>query len=55
MVAQLQVAGHEVCMEMAEEHVADFQAQFFGVGQVNLNIALRVNDDGCGTLFIPRR
>ncbi|MGA8729327.1 MAG: hypothetical protein WB608_11310 [Terracidiphilus sp.] len=55
MIAQLQVAGHEVRMEMAEEHVADLQTKFFGVGQVNLNIAPRVHDDGCRTLFVSQQ
>jgi hypothetical protein len=44
-VAQLQMPGDKVGVEMAEKDVADLEAQFLGVGQILLNIALGVNDD----------
>src|SRR4029077_8049776 len=45
-VAQLQVAGDEVGVEVGEEDVSDLQPEFFGVRQVLLNVALRVDDNG---------
>src|SRR5215469_11825470 len=44
-VAQLQMPGDEIGMEMREEDVADGEAELCGVGQVLLDIALRINDD----------
>ena len=38
-VAQFQMAGDKVGVEMSEKDVADLQSQFLGVGQVLLNIA----------------
>src|SRR5277367_4238546 len=46
-VAQLQMAGDKVGVEMGEKDMADLESQFLGVVQVLLNIALRV-DDNCG-------
>ena len=45
-VAQFQMAGDEVGVKMGEEDVADLEAEFPGVGQVLLDIALGVDDDG---------
>jgi hypothetical protein len=45
-VAQLQVAGDEVGVKMREEDVANLEAEFFCIGQVLLDIALGVDDDG---------
>ena len=44
--AQLEVTGDEVGVEVGEKYVANLEPRFFGVGQVLLNVALRVNDDG---------
>ena len=44
-VAQFQMAGDKVGVEMGEKDVADLEAKFLGVGQVLLNIALGVDDD----------
>ena len=55
MVAQLQVAGDEVGVEMGEEDVADLEAKLFGVGQVLLDVALRVDDDGGCALLVPEQ
>ena len=44
-VAQFQMAGDEVGVEVGEEDVADLEAEFLGVGQVLLDVALRVDDD----------
>ena len=44
-VAQFQMAGDKVGVEMGEKDVADVEPQFLGVGQVLLNIALGVDDD----------
>ena len=45
-VAQFQMAGDEVGMEVGQEDVADLEAEFLGVGQVLLDVALRIDDDG---------
>jgi imidazole glycerol phosphate synthase subunit HisF len=45
---QFQMAGHEV----GEEHVADLEAERPGVGQVLLDVALRIDDDGGRTGFV---
>ena len=45
-VAQFQMAGDEVGVEVGQEDVADLQAEFLGVGEVLLDVALRVDDDG---------
>ena len=44
-VAQFQMAGDEVGVEVSEEDVADLEAELFGVGEVLLDVALRVDDD----------
>jgi hypothetical protein len=40
------MAGDEVCVEVGQEYGTDVEAEFFGVGEVLLNVALRVDDDG---------
>ena len=45
-VAELEVAGDEVGVEVREEDVTDLEAEFFGVVEVLLNVALGVDDDG---------
>ena len=45
-VAQFQMAGDEVGVEVGEEDVADLEPEFLGVGQVLLDVALGVDDDG---------
>ena len=54
-VAQFQMAGDEVGVEVGEEDVADLQAEFLGVGQVLLDIALRVDDDGGRTGLVSEQ
>ncbi len=54
-VAQLQVAGDEIGVEVGEENVADLQTKCFGVGQVLLDVALRVDDDGGGTGLVSEQ
>ncbi len=44
-VPQFQMAGHEIGVKVGQEDVADLQAEFLGIGQVLLDIALRVDDD----------
>jgi hypothetical protein len=43
------MARDKVGVKMREKDVADLEAQFLSVGQVLLNIALRVDDDRGGT------
>ena len=47
-------AGDEISVEMCQKDVADLELQFFGVGQILLNIALRVNNDGGRTLLVSQ-
>ena len=54
-IAQLQVAGNEVGVEVAEKDMPDFEAEFFGVGQVLLDVALRVDDDGGRTGLVSEQ
>ncbi len=51
-VAQLQMARHEVRVEMGEEHVRDPQPVLFGERQVLFHVALRVHDRGHARGFI---
>jgi hypothetical protein len=44
-IAKFQMARDKVGVKMGEKDVADLEAQFLGVSQVLLNIALRVDDD----------
>jgi hypothetical protein len=39
-------------MEMAEEYVPDLEAKCFGILQVLLDIALRIDDDSRGAGFV---
>ena len=45
-VAEFQMAGHEIGVEVGEKYVPDLQAEGRGIGQVLLNIALRIDNDG---------
>ena len=40
------MAGHEVRVKVSEKDVADPEAKFLGVGEILLDIALGVDDDG---------
>ena len=51
-IAELEVASDEVCVEVCEEDVANLQAEFFGVVEVLLDVALRVDDDGGAAGFV---
>ena len=54
-VAQLQMAGDEVGVEVGEKHVADMKAKLLGVAQVLLNVALRIDDDGSRTGLVSKQ
>ena len=54
-VAQFQMAGDEVGVEVGEEDVADLKAKFLGVGQVLLDVALGVDDDGGRTGLVSEQ
>ena len=45
-VAQLEMAGDEIGVEVGEEDVRDPQAVLLGEGQVLVDVALRVDDRG---------
>jgi hypothetical protein len=54
-VAQFQMAGYEISVEVSEENMPDFEAKFPGIGQVLLNVALRIDDDCGRTGFVPEQ
>ena len=45
-VAQLEVSGEKVCVEVREHDVLDPAAEALGVGEVLVDVALRVDDGG---------
>jgi hypothetical protein len=45
-IAELEVAGNEVGVEVREEYVTDLQAELFSVVEILLDVALGVDDDG---------
>jgi hypothetical protein len=45
-IAELEVSGDEVGVEVREENVADLEAEFFGVVEILLDVALGVDDYG---------
>ncbi len=51
-VAEFEVAGDEVGVKVGEEDVADFEPELRGVGEVLVDVALRVDDDGRGSGFV---
>ena len=51
-VAEFEMAGDEIGVEMSEEDVADLEAERLCVGEVLLDIALGVDDDGGGAGFV---
>ncbi len=55
LIAQLQMASHEVGVEVSEEDMADLEPQFFRVAQILLNIALGIDDDRGGAGFVAQQ
>ena len=49
------MTGDKIRMKMAEEDVADLQAEFLCVGDVLLDVALRIDDDGGRTGLIAEQ
>jgi imidazole glycerol phosphate synthase subunit HisF len=45
MVTQLQMSGQEVSMEVSQKNVADLDSELLGVGEVLLNVPLRIDHD----------
>jgi hypothetical protein len=54
-VAQLQMAGDEVGVKVGQEGMADLKAELLGVGQLLLNIALRIDDDSGRTGLVSKQ
>ncbi len=54
-IPQLEVAGHKIRVKVREEDVADLQAEFLGVRDILLDIALRVDHDRGSALFIAKQ
>ncbi len=53
-VAQFQVAGDKVCVEVGEKNVADPKSSFISVVKVLLDVSLRINDDGGRTGLVSK-
>jgi hypothetical protein len=54
-MAKFKVAGHKICVEMGEENVFEGQMMRIEIGQVVINIALRINDGRDVTLFVSNQ
>jgi hypothetical protein len=53
-VAQLEVSGEEVGVEVGEEDVANFEVELLGIDEVLMDIALGIDDDGGAALLISK-
>ena len=51
-VAEFEMAGEKVRVEVSEEDVADLDAEMVGVVDVLLDVTLRVDHDGCCAGFV---
>ena len=51
-MAKFKVAGNKICVEMGEENVFEGQMMRVEIGQVVINVALRINDGRDVTLFV---
>ena len=49
------MAGDEVGVEVAEEDVADLKTKPFGVGDILMDVSLRIDDDGGLALLITEQ
>jgi len=47
--------SNKICMKMREKNVADVEAKFICIGQVLLNVALRIDDDGSRTILVSEQ
>ena len=54
-VAQFQVTGHEVGMEVSKEDVADLEAKTLGLSQILLYVALGIDDNGRRARFVAEQ
>ena len=54
-IAELEMAGDEVGVEVREEDVADLEAECVGVVEILLDVALRVDDDGGVAGFVAEK
>ena len=54
-IAQFEMAGHKVGVKVSEEDMTDVEAELFRIGEVLMDIALRIDDDRGRTLFIAEQ
>ena len=54
-IAQLQVAGDEIGMEVGEKHMPDGQSLCFGVSDVLIDIALWINNNSSFRLLVANQ
>ena len=45
-IAQLQMPGHKIRMQVGQKNVFDFQGMFSGKSDVQVSVALRIDDSG---------
>jgi hypothetical protein len=51
-MTKFKVAGNKICVEMGEENVFEGQMMRVEIGQVVINVALRINDGRDMTVFV---
>src|SRR5436190_16857394 len=51
-IAQFEMAGDEIGVEMSKDHMSDAQAVRVGEGQILPDVALRVDDSGAARRFV---
>ena len=51
-IAEFEMAGDEIGVEMGEKDVLDLEAVFGGESDVLVDVALRIDDGGCGGRFV---
>jgi hypothetical protein len=54
-LAKFKVTGHKICVEMCEENVFEGQMMRVEIGQVVINVALRINDGRDVAVFISNQ
>ncbi len=55
LVAEFEMSSEEVGVKVGEEDVTDFEAMRGGVGEVALDVALGVDDDGRRARFVSEQ
>ena len=51
-IAQLKMPGYKVGVEVREEHMANVQSLPFRIFEIDFDVSLRIDDDGCAGRLI---